>query len=95
VPTPDVVLEAPEVSRESCRAVHRVSRKTEGTGRAGLRGQRAGVADETDVDDGSAGGVALDGLPRAIRLTLVGPAIQALREIARLMRPNEANAPTS
>ena len=46
----------------------------------GSRGQRAGVADEideADVDDGSAGGVgfgaiAVDGLPRAIRLTLVG-----------------------
>ena len=49
----------------------------------GSRGQRAGVADETDeideadVGGGSAGGVgfgaiAVDGLPRAIRLTLVG-----------------------
>ena len=55
--------------------------------------------DEADVDGESAGGVgfdavAVDGIPRAIRLTLVGSAVQALREVARLMRPDEANAPT-
>ena len=43
------------------------------------------VADGVETDGDDDGGL----VPGAIRLTLVGGAIQALREIARLTRPGD------
>ena len=48
------------------------------------------VADDVDTDGDDADCL----VPGAFRLALVGGAAQALREIARLMRPGEADAPS-